>query len=92
MAGSTYFYSDASNEFRWRAVAANGREIGSASEGYKNFKDCMENYKETLRKHIDEAEMYLESPHGMRILKYGDDVVLTESIKRDRPYPEDMTE
>ena len=34
------FYKDVKGVWRWKITAANGRLIGSSSEGYKNRKDC----------------------------------------------------
>jgi uncharacterized protein YegP (UPF0339 family) len=37
------FYTDGSGEWRWRRVAANGKIVGAASQGYRNRIDCVEN-------------------------------------------------
>jgi uncharacterized protein len=34
-------YKDRKKEYRWRIVAANGKKLAMASEGYKNKKDMM---------------------------------------------------
>lgn len=39
------FYKDRKKEWRWRRVAANGRVVGAASEGYKHRVDCVANAK-----------------------------------------------
>jgi uncharacterized protein YegP (UPF0339 family) len=35
-----YMYRDASNQWRWRLVAANNRTIANSGEGYWNKADC----------------------------------------------------
>jgi uncharacterized protein YegP (UPF0339 family) len=35
-------YRDASGEWRWRWVAANGRRMADSGEGYENRSDCLE--------------------------------------------------
>lgn len=37
------FYKDATNEWRWRRIAPNGNNVGSANQGYKNKEDCVAN-------------------------------------------------
>lgn len=37
------FYRDASNEWRWRRTASNGRIVGASSQGYSNKSDCEAN-------------------------------------------------
>lgn len=39
------FYKDADGLWRWKRIAANGRIVGSSSQGYKNKNDCMDNAK-----------------------------------------------
>lgn len=34
-------YKDANGEWRWRLVAANGKNIASSGEGYANKADCL---------------------------------------------------
>jgi len=38
-------YKDASNEWRWRRTASNGRIVGASSQGYANKSDCVANAK-----------------------------------------------
>lgn len=35
------FYEDADGEWRWQAVAANGRIVATGAEGYHNRADCV---------------------------------------------------
>lgn len=35
-----HVYKDTKGEFRWHLRAANGRNVASSGEGYKNEKDC----------------------------------------------------
>ncbi len=37
------FYTDNSNEWRWRRIASNGRIVGASCQGYANKSDCIEN-------------------------------------------------
>jgi len=37
------FYKDSAGKWRWRRTAANGRIVGSSSEGYNNRSDCVAN-------------------------------------------------
>jgi uncharacterized protein YegP (UPF0339 family) len=39
------FYKDKKEEWRWRAIATNGKIVGTSSEGYKNKSDCVANAK-----------------------------------------------
>jgi uncharacterized protein YegP (UPF0339 family) len=34
-------YKDARGEYRWRLVAANGRNLADSGEGYRNKEDCL---------------------------------------------------
>lgn len=36
-----YIYRDASNQWRWHLVAANGRKIANSGESYWNKQDCI---------------------------------------------------
>ena len=36
-----YLYKDASNQWRWRYVASNGRTIADSAEGYWNKADAL---------------------------------------------------
>jgi uncharacterized protein YegP (UPF0339 family) len=36
-------YQDASDEWRWRRTAPNGKIVGASSQGYKNRADCVAN-------------------------------------------------
>lgn len=36
-------YQDKRGDWRWRRIAANGKIVGAACEGYKSKKDCEEN-------------------------------------------------
>ena len=36
-------YQDASNLWRWRRIAPNGRIVGASSQGYVNKSDCIDN-------------------------------------------------
>lgn len=36
-------YQDKRDEYRWRRIASNGRNVGAASEGYNKKSDCLEN-------------------------------------------------
>jgi uncharacterized protein YegP (UPF0339 family) len=40
-------YLDEQVKWRWRRVAANGREVGAASQGYSKRKDMVDNYVKT---------------------------------------------
>lgn len=37
------FYKDTEGLWRWRRIAANGRIVGSSSQGYVNKSDCIDN-------------------------------------------------
>lgn len=37
------FYQDASDEWRWRRTAPNGRIVGASTQGYVNKSDCIDN-------------------------------------------------
>lgn len=37
------FYKDARNEWRWKRIAPNGKQVGSSNEGYINRIDCVAN-------------------------------------------------
>ncbi|WP_445721826.1 YegP family protein [Flavobacterium sp.] len=37
------FYKDASDEWRWRRIAINGKIVGASSQGYVNKLDCINN-------------------------------------------------
>ena len=37
------FYKDPSGSWRWRRTAANGRIVGSSTQGYTNKSDCEDN-------------------------------------------------
>ncbi|MEQ1888339.1 MAG: hypothetical protein ABL951_04055 [Alphaproteobacteria bacterium] len=39
------FYKDEADEWRWQRFSPNGNEVGAATEGYKNMKDCEANAK-----------------------------------------------
>lgn len=43
MADSWEFYKDSKSEWRWQRKSANGKIVGSSSEGYKNKADCEAN-------------------------------------------------
>ena len=36
-------YQDTKNEWRWRRIAVNGRNVGASSEGYVEKSDCLDN-------------------------------------------------
>ncbi len=36
-------YQDKKNEYRWRRISSNGRNVGASSEGYINKQDCIDN-------------------------------------------------
>jgi uncharacterized protein YegP (UPF0339 family) len=40
-----YIYVDKKNDWRWRIVAKNGREIGASSEGFDSKRNCLNNLK-----------------------------------------------
>lgn len=44
MPSTPEFYQDDSGEWRWRAVAPNGRIVADSGEGYKNRGDCEAGY------------------------------------------------
>lgn len=37
------FYKDTQGQWRWRRTSSNSRIVGSASQGYTNKSDCIEN-------------------------------------------------
>jgi uncharacterized protein YegP (UPF0339 family) len=39
---TSYYYQDASGEWRWRLKSSNGRTLADSGEGYKNLSDCLE--------------------------------------------------
>jgi len=39
------FYKDASGQWRWRVVAANGEVVADSAEGYKRLSDCCDGYE-----------------------------------------------
>ncbi len=43
MADRWEFYQDGKGDWRWRRIAANGKEVGASTEGYKNKSDCEAN-------------------------------------------------
>lgn len=36
-------YEDASDDWRWRRTASNGKIVGASTEGYSNKSDCIAN-------------------------------------------------
>lgn len=38
-------YKDASDKWRWRRTASNGKIVGASTEGYSNKSDCIANAK-----------------------------------------------
>jgi uncharacterized protein len=47
-------YKDKNGEWRWRLIAANGRNVASPGEGYKNKADCLSAI-ETIKKNAPTA-------------------------------------
>jgi uncharacterized protein len=48
-------YKDEKDEWRWRLLAGNARQIAESGEGYKNKKDCL--HAITLVMDSQEAEV-----------------------------------
>ena len=47
------FYQDASGQWRWRAVAPNGKIVADSSESYVNRADCEAGYLSTISHTVD---------------------------------------
>ena len=54
MPSTPEFYQDDSGEWRWRAVAPNGRVVADSGEGYKNRGDCEAGYVSAFTRTADE--------------------------------------
>lgn len=54
-------YTDQSNQWRWRLLAANNRIIGDSGEGYHNQSDC-ENMVEWIKKNAPTAQVQVKTP------------------------------
>ncbi|MCP4219636.1 MAG: DUF1508 domain-containing protein [bacterium] len=54
MKGKVQFYKDKKEEYRWRLLASNGRQIANGGEGYTTFENCKKGY-ESVKKHAQDA-------------------------------------
>jgi uncharacterized protein YegP (UPF0339 family) len=57
---------DHAGEWRWIAIASNGRTIGESSEGYENLDDCLDAI--AMMRGSSDAVVRHAKPKGLRLM------------------------
>jgi uncharacterized protein YegP (UPF0339 family) len=48
------YYKDLNNQWRWRAIATNGKTVADSGEGYHNLEDCKVGYLSAITTKVEE--------------------------------------
>jgi uncharacterized protein YegP (UPF0339 family) len=54
MASHVEYYKDTANQWRWRAIATNGRIVADSGEGYHNLEDAKLGYTAAITTQVEE--------------------------------------